>query len=86
MRIPPGDRLVARSDIRYAREWILGRVQHLLFTLALLVAAGALSAMGRLAWQAPLLRWSFALLCWVVAAYLVLAFRRRGHAACTRFD
>lgn len=58
---------VRRSDWRSAIAWTLRRRSRTAFVIALLTLAGAGSALGLLRWQPPLLRWSFAAICWLAA-------------------
>lgn len=72
----PEDEPVSRSDLRYARAWILATRGRIIFVLLLMVAGGVLSVLGLLTPQEPLMRWSFAVLCWGVAAYLAGSYAR----------
>ena len=61
---------VRRSDLRYALIWFTATYGRLLFVVVLMLAAGTLSVLGLLTWKEPFMRWSFAALCWGVAAYV----------------
>lgn len=72
----PEDAPVSRSDLRHARAWILATRGRITFVVLLMVASGVLSVLGLLTLKEPLMRWSFAVLCWGVAAYLVGSYVR----------
>jgi len=67
---------VRRSDWRTALAWISQRRVHTVFVVLLLAAAGIASSIGLLRWQDMITRWSFAILCWVVAVALAVNARR----------
>ena len=65
-------RTVHRSDLRYALEWTLQRPHRAVLIVCLLTLAGLGSSLGLLRWQHPYLRWSFAIICWLPAAIVLI--------------
>lgn len=63
---------VRRSDLRYALAWTLHHPYRAALVVILLALAGAGSVFGLLRWQHPYLRWSFAAVCWLVAAFVLI--------------
>ena len=63
---------VHRSDLRHALEWTLQRTHRVLLVACLLTLAGTGSVLGLLRWQHPYMRWSFAIICWLLAAIVLI--------------
>ena len=62
---------VRRSDWRAAFSWIAASRARTLLVALLLTCAGFASVLGLLRWEAPFMRWSFAVICWAVAVFVV---------------
>ena len=75
--------VVRRSNLRYALSWTLHRRHRVALVVMLLALAGAGSVLGLLRWQHPYLRWSFAAVCWLVAAFVLF---RLAAAMRVRFE
>jgi hypothetical protein len=75
--LPDETRPVRRSDWRSAFLWVSRSRGRARFVVLLLAVAGLCSALGLLRWQGDVARWSFAALCWSVAAVVVLNSQRR---------
>ena len=78
MTPPDGSKPVRRSDWRRAILWVSGSSSRARFVAILLAAAGLCSVLGLLRWQGDLARWSFAALCWSMAAVVSLGSQRRS--------
>jgi hypothetical protein len=78
MVLPEETRPVRRSDWRSAIRWVYGSRSRARFVVVLLAAAGICSVLGLLRWQGDLARWSFAALCWSMAAMVALKSQRRA--------
>ena len=63
---------VRRSDLRYALGWILHSRARAVAAVILLGLAGAGSALGMLRWQGLYFRWSFAVICWLTVAFILI--------------
>lgn len=63
---------VRRSDLRYALAWTLHSRRRSVVVAILLALAGAASAFGLLRWQGLYLRWSFAVICWLTLAFILI--------------
>ena len=66
------NKAVGRSDLRYALAWTLRRPYRAVFVVVLLALAGAGSVIGILRWQHVYFRWSFAVICWLVAVFVLI--------------
>jgi hypothetical protein len=70
--------VVRRYNWRSAMAWALHSPRNTVFVVLLFSLAGIASVTGLLRWSAPLPRWSFAILCWLVAsAVLLLALTKK---------
>ena len=75
---PEEHNAVRRSNWRNAFAWSLRRPYRAVFIVVLLAFAGAGSIFGVLRWQLPLLRWSFAAICWLAAIALLIGLVAKG--------
>ena len=77
---------VRRSDWRSAIAWTLRRRSRTAFVIALLtLLRGQEAPFGLLRWQPPLLRWSFAAICWLAALGMLVASALRDRKTMMRF-
>lgn len=64
---------VKRYDLRATMAWLRSTPWAAVFVTLLMLSAGLASIFGWLRWSDPFLRWSFALICWVTAAWVALS-------------
>ncbi|HPQ50114.1 MAG: hypothetical protein KDJ26_05490 [Alphaproteobacteria bacterium] len=69
---------IARWDLRETAKWV--RQNKYLAGLAtiFLIAAGVVSALGMLKWNAPILNWSFAAFLWAGSVFLLIQILKRN--------